>query len=267
MTRATASSFAEDAAHGVVGHVGDFEIDDYSFAESHRIPAYDPPDPYVAVLLAGRMDKSFEAATHGLGAASVMTIPSGARHATRFGLAETRVILVKPAAALCPSALRELRHFQDGALTALGWRLAAELAAEDAAWPLAAEGIALELLAALSRRAAETPVRRPPTWFRDIVELLHEQARNDFSVADVAATVSVHPAHVARVFRRHTGSSIGSYVRRLRLEWAAAQLSTTDAAVGTVAADAGFADQSHFTRAFKRHTGLTPGNYRRLVRR
>jgi hypothetical protein len=89
VTRATASSFAEDGAHGVVGHVGDFEIDDYSFSESHRIPAYEPSDPYVAVLLAGRMDKAFDTATHGLGAASVITIPSGARHATRFGLAET----------------------------------------------------------------------------------------------------------------------------------------------------------------------------------
>jgi AraC family transcriptional regulator len=60
--------------------------------------------------------------------------------------------------------------------------------------------------------------------------------------------------------------SVGEYVRRERLDWAVAQLTTTDTPVATVAAEAGFADQSHFTRAFKRHTGLTPGRYRRVVR-
>jgi AraC family transcriptional regulator len=127
--------------------------------------------------------------------------------------------------------------------------------------------VALELLAALSRCAADASARRQPAWFRTVVEPLHEQAREDVSVAEVAGAVSVHPAHLARVLRWPTGLSIGSYVRRLRLEWAAAQSATTDAPLGTVAADAGFADQSQCTRAFKRHTGLTPGNYRRVVRR
>jgi AraC family transcriptional regulator len=77
----------------------------------------------------------------------------------------------------------------------------------------------------------------------------------------------VHPVYLARSFRERYGVSVGEYVRRLRLDWAAAQLSATETPVATVAAEAGFADQSHFTRAFKRHMGLTPGRYRRVVRR
>jgi AraC-like DNA-binding protein len=59
---------------------------------------------------------------------------------------------------------------------------------------------------------------------------------------------------------------VGEYVRRLRLDWATAQLAATDTPLAVLAAEAGFADQSHFTRAFKGYAGLTPGKYRRFVR-
>jgi AraC family transcriptional regulator len=60
--------------------------------------------------------------------------------------------------------------------------------------------------------------------------------------------------------------SVGEYLRRLRLDWAASQLAATETPLALLAAEAGFADQSHFTRAFKRHAGLTPARYRSMVR-
>ena len=60
--------------------------------------------------------------------------------------------------------------------------------------------------------------------------------------------------------------TVGGYVRRLRLEWAAMELERTDTALAAVALAAGFADQSHFTRAFRDYTGFTPSVYRRTRR-
>jgi AraC family transcriptional regulator len=74
--------------------------------------------------------------------------------------------------------------------------------------------------------------------------------------------VDVHPAHLARAFRQHFRVPLGSYVRRLRLDWAASRLADSAESLANVAVAAGFADQSHLTRAFKRHTGHTPGAYR-----
>ncbi len=82
-----------------------------------------------------------------------------------------------------------------------------------------------------------------------------------------AHVVGVHPDHLARAFRLRFGAPIGSYLRRLRLDWAAMRLETGDEGISAVALRAGFADQSHFTRTFKRHTGLTPQAYRRTFGR
>jgi AraC family transcriptional regulator len=82
-------------------------------------------------------------------------------------------------------------------------------------------------------------------------------------LAELAREVSVHPAHLARAFRQQFGTSVGGYVRRLRLDWAAAELERSETALAAIALAAGFADQSHFTRSFRRYTGFTPGAYRR----
>src|SRR5262249_21772677 len=74
----------------------------------------------------------------------------------------------------------------------------------------------------------------------------------------VAAAVGIHPVHLARVFRYHFGATLGDYVRRLRVEFAARQLITTEETLAGIALAAGFSDQSHFTRTFKRQTGMTP---------
>ena len=82
----------------------------------------------------------------------------------------------------------------------------------------------------------------------------------------LAADAGVHPAHLTRAFRRRFGRSIGSYLRLVRLEWAAHRLATSEDLLADVAGVAGFADQSHFTRLFRQHFGCTPARYRARMR-
>ena len=60
----------------------------------------------------------------------------------------------------------------------------------------------------------------------------------------------VHRAHLVRAFRARFGISVGAYVRRERIRWAARALRNSDAPIAEIALQAGFADQSHFTRTF-----------------
>lgn len=148
-------------------------------------------------------------------------------------------------------------------MSALARRIAVELRAQDLGWSLATEGLVLQLIAGTSRDAARG-ARLP--WLRNARDLLHEGVPEiPGSLTELAGAVGVHPAHLARCFRREYGQTVGEYARALRLEWAAEQLALDDAPLAEIALRAGFADQSHFTRAFRQHAGITPGRYRELV--
>jgi len=55
-------------------------------------------------------------------------------------------------------------------------------------------------------------------------------------------------------------------VRKLRVDAACRQLTTSDKPLSEIALSAGFADQSHFTKTFRRLTRTTPGEFRRSFR-
>ena len=253
---------------GVVARSAD--VDGLTLAELRFPPHYvqaefEPDLPYLALVLEGRLEKSFRRKTVELDAACAVTMPAGAAHGAHFGSEGARIVIVKmrnPAngAGRCLDRLVELRGLE---LSWLGWRLAAELRASDAAAPLAAEGLALELLAATTRQTgAEEKRGRRPSWLQAAEELLRVRADDCVGVTELGRAVGVHPTHLARVFRAHHGVSVGEYGRRLRLARAARELAGTDVPLATIAARAGFADQSHFTRLFKRYVGTTPGRFR-----
>lgn len=148
----------------------------------------------------------------------------------------------------------------------LASQLYGEFRTGDAAAALSIEGFALSMLGEIARTAME-PDRAPkPGWLLQAVELLHARAAGPVSMADIAGEVGVHPAHLARTFRDRYGSTMGEYLRRIRVERATGELTEGRKAISRIALDAGFSDQAHFTRVFKRFTGATPAAWRRARR-
>jgi AraC family transcriptional regulator len=198
--------------------------------------------------------------------------PAGERHWNRFHLSDVRGLLVEvdpvrqTRFAPFDRVLSRAHHSEGGAESLLARRLHAEFLAEDDAAPLAMEGVLLELLACVARRE-EASTSALPAWVRRARALLQDAPGRRFSLAEIAAEVGVHPATLARGFRRAFGCSLGEMQRRLRLEFAAQQLAGTELALATIAQQAGFFDQSHFTNSFRRHLGTSPLRYRRTMRR
>jgi AraC-like DNA-binding protein len=250
------------------------EVDGLMLAELRFPPGYlqdqfEPDLPYLALVLDGSLEKSFGHRTMQLGRACAVTMPVGATHGARFGSDGARVVIVKSktasnGAAGCLDRLVELRG---RGISWLGWRLAGELHTADAAAPMAAEGLALELLAEASREArADRYVGRPPAWLCAAEELLRARVGDCVGLSELGEAIGVHPTHLARVFRARYGVSVGEYGRRLRLAWAAREVARTEAPLALIATRAGFADQSHFTRLFKQYVGTTPARYRERTR-
>lgn len=69
-----------------------------------------------------------------------------------------------------------------------------------------------------------------------------------------------------RSFKDHTGTTIGDYLRNLRMATAAKRLLLTDLSVGEIASQLGFPDANYFTRVFKAVFGVAPAHYRRQAR-
>jgi AraC family transcriptional regulator len=94
------------------------------------------------------------------------------------------------------------------------------------------------------------------------VDYLRAHQAETPTLADAARVADVHPMHLAKLFRKRVGYSMGEYLRRQRITWACDRLSRGTGTISSIALDAGFADHAHFTRTFRRITGMTPRWYR-----
>ena len=129
---------------------------------------------------------------------------------------------------------------------------------------LVAEGLTLEMLGHAARRGL--PVEKtPPSWLIRVVERLDSEFTGTHSTSRLAEDAGVHPVHLATVFRKFHGQTIGEYTQRLRVSHASRMLVDRDRELIDIAYESGFSDQSHFNRLFKRHTGMTPAEFRRSL--
>ncbi len=104
-----------------------------------------------------------------------------------------------------------------------------------------------------------------PRWLARVADRIDTEFRGRLRLEDLAREGGVHPVHLSRTFRRRRGVGVHEYVEGVRVRWACGQLTKGGMDLATLAAEAGYADQSHMTRVFKRVTGMTPGEMRTSV--
>ena len=153
------------------------------------------------------------------------------------------------------------RYFSRGPVSALILRIYREARIKDTVAPVIVEGLMLEMLGHATRSLIKSPVR-PPEWLTQARDLLHGRFNDSLNLVEIANTVGVHPTHLSRTFKKHYRTTVGEYIRRLRLDWATRQLYETEVSIAEIASAAGFYDQSHFSNLFKQHTGFTPAEFR-----
>lgn len=148
----------------------------------------------------------------------------------------------------------------------LGNRIYREFVRMDAFSRLSIEGLVLELLAQASREKTDTCDKSIPHWLEQARDFIRDNFKDSFEFEDLVKIAGVHPVYLSRAFRKAFGCSVGEYVRRLRVEFAAQQIRTTAEPLGEIGHTAGFADHSHFNRTFKNFYNLNPSEYRKISR-
>jgi AraC family transcriptional regulator len=242
------------------------------YCHERHIPKHEHANAFFNLVLEGTYTESCHGVIRTRGPLTLALHPSGEAHADWWHGRGGRVFHVE----IWASRLQQIREyssvldtpaeFRTGAPIWLASRLYREYLRNDAVSALAMEGLMLEILAECSCDRQISPGRKPPSWLQPVRELIHDRFVESLTHEAVAATAGVHPVHLARVFRKHYGCTVGDYVRRLRVDFVSEQLISTDVPLAELASAAGFADQSHLNRTFKRSTGMTPGNFRKVRR-
>ena len=188
--------------------------------------------------------------------------PAGQSHSDAYDVAVGCVVLLLPGGAALPR-VGDAFVARGGELDGVANALLAELAADDGAACLVREGLAL-LASTIVLQRRPLAERGAPRWLRTVAERLADASAPAPTLGELARAVDREPAHVAATFRRVYGQSVGTTLRRLRLERARRCMARDPGcSLAEAALQAGFADQSHFTRHFRRQFGMTPGAWRR----
>ncbi|HEX8772948.1 MAG TPA: AraC family transcriptional regulator [Pyrinomonadaceae bacterium] len=246
-----------------------FSLTEAVYPPGLRMPRHTHQIAHISFIFQGSYTERHPERTWDCRTSTLVFHPFGLTHSLDFDDTETRIFTVeiKPRwfEYICekPEILNRPAYFHGGLPVCLALRLFREYRHTDSVSSLTMEGLVLEMIAAATNDRAARGERKSSRWLNQARDFLHAEFAKNLTIEKIAKVAGVHPSHLARVFREQTGCTIGEYVRRLRIEFASHQLTSTDASLGEIAAAAGFSDQSHFSRTFKNYLGVTPGEYRK----
>jgi AraC family transcriptional regulator len=250
-------------------HVGDSVLIETVHPAGMLLPRHDHPNASLNLTLAGFYTESFDRRNLPCDSSTIVLKPASEFHSNHYGPTDTRCVMVE----FGPRAAAHIRAFcnvldrlwtvRGGLAAAAMQELCRELRLADNASPLIVEGCIWRVLGHIERQSCPVRLAGRPAWLARVEEFIRENANRRISLAEVAALVGIHPAHLNKIFKRHFGVPVGVYLRQLQIERARRLLADTRIPLAQLAMDTGFCDQGHFTRVFKSVTGTTPSDYRR----
>ena len=98
------------------------------------------------------------------------------------------------------------------------------------------------------------------------LNLLHQEASENWTVATIAAAVGMSRSPFAAKFSALVGEPPLTYLKRWRMNLALNYLQNTKSSVGEIAVKIGYASEAAFSKAFKGHFGNPPRYYKKSNR-
>ncbi len=105
-----------------------------------------------------------------------------------------------------------------------------------------------------------------PTWIHRLKEILHHDTES-INLQSLSHQLGVHPGHISRAVPKYLSTTLGDYIRQLKIKKAIPLLLSPQLSYADITYDCGFADQSHFIRTFRTYLGMTPKQYRSKILR
>ena len=257
--------------HGVTdgaAEVGEFRLTETSHVPNARIGRHRHAYPAVTFVLRGGFTEDFGGSrSHDCGAMSVLCKPADAIHSNRYSRLGARSFILEYTGESPdrPALDRGAPRFGPSRLVMPMLELYTAFRTGAPERVVMAEEIVLEI-SRDQRTRLDWRMTRRPRWLPAVADAAADRCTQALGLTRLASEVGVHPVYLARVFRRHYGQSLGSFLLQCRVRLAMRRLATDRDPIARIAVDCGFADQAHFTRVFRREVGMPPARFRRVSR-
>lgn len=246
-----------------------FTVERLFYGAGQVIPAHHHAGPAVILLVDGHCTLSNDL-HRGLPCApgAMIVHPAGEWHSYRYQAdGESQMLAItfpiQPCDRFCTVDLNCPRVTDDPEIAPLALRLRRRVEQPHTS-ALSIETTVFELLGLIGGDSHQSAATPSLTRVRD---LLHNHFKEPLSVTDIARTAELSAIQLLRHFRRQFGTSLGAYVRNLRLTYACERLASSALPIVDLAQELGFFDQSHFCHAFRKRFGISPIVYRQQHRR
>lgn len=228
------------------------------------VPEHSHELAYFTLILGGAYAERFGPHTHEHRAMSILWHRAGISHKDQIGRHGARCFTVE----VNREAMKSLGEYttepldlseRGTTLVSLASRLFYEFKNWNDGSELIAQGLTLEMLGRVAISSNERMLTRP-AWLSGVVEKLRAEYLDGFSMELLAAGAGIHPIHLAFVFRRFYGQTIGEYVQQLRVNQAS-RLLVEGRALADVAYETGFATKATLTAPSNAASGSRPVHF------
>lgn len=120
-----------------------------------------------------------------------------------------------------------------------------------------------ELIGAYRTESRRTYPYTPSEIVQQSLQYMRANLENPTSVADVAKSLALSPAHFSRIFHQETGRSPSQYLIDLRMERSCFLLRNCRVSVAEACVAVGYSSIPSFIRVFKHRMVLTPAQYKK----
>lgn len=101
--------------------------------------------------------------------------------------------------------------------------------------------------------------RKEHELFAKFEALVRENFTNyDYTVEDIWKGLGLNRTRLYNMVKETSGMSLGNYIKKLRLEYAAELLLTTDLSIAEIAYKVGIESHAYFTRSFRQQYNMSP---------
>ncbi|MBN8586169.1 MAG: helix-turn-helix transcriptional regulator [Ignavibacteria bacterium] len=105
-----------------------------------------------------------------------------------------------------------------------------------------------------------------PSWLKTVESILTEETEMPLTLENLSERSGVHPVHISRMFPKYYGTTIGNYIRKIKINKAIDLIFNSELSLTQISAACGFSDQSHFIRVFRAFSKTTPQLFRKTLK-